>query len=56
MVESEEGRRRGFGAAWSRLSTGVEIVSVPGDHASFILEHGDLVAATLRRWLNSAIA
>lgn len=54
LVESEEGRRRGFAAAWSKLSTGGEIVRVPGDHAGFILEHGNLVAAALRRWLSSA--
>ena len=41
VVESEDGRRRGFGAAWSRLSTGGEIVRVPGDHAGFILDHGE---------------
>lgn len=51
LVESEEGRRRGFAAGWSRLSTGGEVVRVPGDHAGFILEHGNLVAAALRRWL-----
>jgi thioesterase domain-containing protein/acyl carrier protein len=54
LVESEEGKRRGFGAAWSRLSTGGEIVRVPGDHAGFVLEHGNLVAAALRRWLAAA--
>ncbi len=53
LVESEEGRRRGFAAGWSRLSTGGEIVRVPGDHAGFILEHGNLVAAALRRWLSA---
>ena len=51
LVESEEGGRRGFAAGWSKLSTGGEIVRVPGDHAGFILEHGNLVAAALRRWL-----
>ena len=54
LVESEEGRRRGFAAGWSRLSTGGEIVRVPGDHAGFILEHGHLVAAALRRWLGES--
>ncbi len=53
LVESDEGRRRGFAAAWSRLSTGGEIVRVPGDHAGFILEQGHLVAAALRRWVSS---
>ena len=51
LVESEEGRRRGFAAGWSALSTGGEIVRTPGDHAGFILEHGNLVAAALRRWV-----
>ena len=54
LVESEEGRRRGFAAGWSRLSTGGEIVRAPGDHAGFILEHGHLVAAALRRWLGES--
>jgi amino acid adenylation domain-containing protein len=54
LVESEGGRRRGFGEAWSKLSTGGQIVRVPGNHAGFILEHGSLVAAALRRWLESA--
>jgi amino acid adenylation domain-containing protein len=52
VVESEEGRRRGYGEAWSRLAAGSEIVRVPGDHASFILEHGKLVASALERWLD----
>jgi thioesterase domain-containing protein len=56
LVESEEGRRRGFAAGWSKLSTGGEIVRAPGDHAGFILEHGNLVAAALRRWLGESEA
>lgn len=52
VVESEEGRRRGSGAAWSRLASEAEIVHVPGEHASFILDHGTLVAAALGRWLD----
>jgi amino acid adenylation domain-containing protein len=52
IVESEEGRRRGAGAAWSRLAAESEVVRVPGDHDGFILEHGELVAAALRRWLD----
>ena len=51
VVESEEGRRRGAGAAWGRLAAESEVVRVPGDHESFILEHGQLVAAALGRWL-----
>jgi amino acid adenylation domain-containing protein len=52
VVESEELRRRGSGAAWSRLASEAEVVHVPGDHASFILDHGKLVASALGRWLD----
>jgi len=55
VVESEEGERRGFSAAWSRLARGVcETVRVPGDHDAFVLEHGTEVAAALRRALETA--
>jgi hypothetical protein len=53
LVASEEGARRGFSAAWSRLAE-TEIIRIPGDHASFIAEHGKLVAAALRRALEAA--
>ena len=53
LVESEEGERRGFSAAWSRLTAETEIVRIPGDHASFIVEHGNVVAAALRRGLEA---
>ena len=56
IVESEEGRRRGAGAAWCRLAAESEIVRVPGDHETFILEHGQLVAAALEGWLHAASA
>ena len=55
LVESEETRRRGFGEAWGRLAAGSEIVRVPGDHAGFILDQGELVASALRRWLETAL-
>ena len=55
VVESEEGRRRGAGAAWSRLAAESEVVRVPGDHESFILENGELVAAALGRWLDTPV-
>lgn len=51
LVESDESRRRGFGAAWSTVSAPQEIVCVPGDHAGLVLEHGERVAAALSRWL-----
>jgi thioesterase domain-containing protein len=54
LVESEEGGRRGFSAAWRRLAADSEIVRVPGDHASFILEHGSVVGAALRRALEAS--
>jgi len=55
LIESEEGERRGFSAAWGRLARGgCEVVRVPGAHADFILEHGARVAAALRRALEAA--
>ena len=54
LLESEESERRGFAAAWSRLAAQSETVRVPGDHASFILDHGADVGAALRRALESA--
>jgi len=54
LVESEEGGRRGFSAAWSALAAESEVVRVPDDHASFIVEHGKLVGEALRRALEAA--
>ena len=55
VIESEEGERRGFSAAWKRLARGgCEIVRVPGSHADFFLEHGVEAAAALRRALEGA--
>jgi amino acid adenylation domain-containing protein len=55
VIESAEGERRGFSAAWSRLArSGCEIVRVPGSHADFFLDHGAEAAAALRRALEAA--
>ncbi len=48
FVESEEGHRKGFAAAWSRFVVRVEVVGVPGDHAAYFAEHVDRFAAALR--------
>jgi thioesterase domain-containing protein len=54
LIETEEGARRGFGRAWSAAARGVEIVRVAGAHTRLILDHGEEVAAALRRWLAEA--
>ncbi len=55
VVESEEAGRRGFGAAWTRLSGRGPIVRVPGDHKDLILENGERVAAALAGWLAESV-
>ncbi len=56
LIESAEGERRGFSAAWSRLARGeCEILRVPGSHADFVLQHGPEVAAALRRALEAVV-
>jgi hypothetical protein len=51
LVETDEGARRGFGAAWRSICAASELVRVPGGHTGLILDHGEEVAAALRRWL-----
>src|SRR5262249_34012668 len=56
FFQSEEGRREGIAAAWSRVLPGIEVVTGPGDHASYILENVDRVADALRGWLKEGEA
>jgi len=54
LVQSEEGKREGFGAAWAKVAPHVQVVTVPGDHASYLREHVDGVADVLRGWLDQS--
>ncbi len=54
VVESDEGRAKGHAAAWRRLVPQSDVVSVPGDHTSFLVEHGRLVGDALRAALEAA--
>ncbi len=54
LVESEEGRAKGHAAAWRRVVSHGDVVSVPGDHTSFLVEHGRLVGDALRAALEAA--
>ena len=54
IVETEDGSRRGFGRAWGGVASDVEVVRLEGGHTRLILDHGDEVAAALRRWLGGA--
>ena len=54
IVETEDGSRRGFGRAWAGVAQDVEVVRLTGGHTRLILDHGDDVAAALRRWLGDA--
>ena len=51
---SEEGRAKGHAAAWRRVVSQGDVVSVPGDHTSFLVEHGRLVGDALRAALEAA--
>ena len=51
VVESEEWRSLGYAKAWTRVCAESEVVTVPGDHAGFILEQGRRVGEALRRAL-----
>jgi amino acid adenylation domain-containing protein len=51
VVESEEGHRGGFAAAWSKHAARVEVVRVPGDHGTYLAEHVARFAAALRSGL-----
>jgi len=51
VVESEQSTRRGDAERWKRLASGGEVVRVPGDHASFIVDHAPAVGDALRRAL-----
>jgi amino acid adenylation domain-containing protein len=51
VIESEEGARRGHAERWKRLASGAEILRVPGDHTSFIVDHAEAVGEALRRVL-----
>jgi amino acid adenylation domain-containing protein len=55
VVECAQWSRRGYGAAWGRLASDCRLVTIPGDHASLLLEHGEEVGAALRGWLGSAL-
>jgi len=52
LIESEDGGRRGFARAWGEVAPDAEVVRVAGAHTGLILDHGDEVAALLRRWLS----
>jgi len=54
IVETEDGSRRGFGRAWGGVASDFEVVRLEGGHTRLILDHGDEVAAALRRWLGGA--
>ena len=54
LFQSEEGRREGLAAAWSRVLPSLEVATGPGDHASYILENVDRVADALRAWLKDS--
>ena len=54
LFQSEEGRREGLAAAWSRVLPNLEVATGPGDHASYILENVDCVADALRAWLKDS--
>jgi thioesterase domain-containing protein len=54
LIQSEEGERNGYGAAWTRIAPRLEVVTVPGDHSSYLREHVEEAADVLRRWLEQA--
>jgi pimeloyl-ACP methyl ester carboxylesterase len=54
VVETEDFARRGFGRAWAEVAAQADVVRVPGAHAGLILDHGEEVAAAMRRWLEPA--
>ena len=54
FVESEAGRDAGYGKRWARLAPRVRVVSAPGDHYTYIVDHIDGVGRVLRAWLEEA--
>jgi amino acid adenylation domain-containing protein len=54
LIQSQEGERKGYGEAWARIAPRVEVVTVPGDHSSYLREHVDQAAGVLRQWLEQA--
>jgi amino acid adenylation domain-containing protein len=54
VVESEQGARRGDADRWKRLASDAEILRVPGDHTSFIVDHAEAVGGALRRALEGS--
>jgi len=54
LIQSQEGERNGYGAAWARIAPRLEVVTVPGDHSSYLREHVEEAADVLRRWLELA--
>ncbi len=54
LVESDASRRHGYGRTWARKAPQIEVAPCPGDHYTYIVDHGDRVADVLRRWLEEA--
>ncbi len=50
-IETDEAYRRGFGDGWTRVAAPGTVVRIPGGHTGMLVEHGDLIAAALSRWL-----
>ena len=51
ILECARWSERGHGAAWARLAADSRRRTVDGDHAGFLLEHGDEVGAILSGWI-----